>query len=269
MKRGSLLLMKANYHTHTTRCQHAQGTDEQYILSAIKAGFDILGFADHTPWPYKSGFVSDIRMGVNELPGYAASISGLREKYRGEINVFLGLECEYFPRYMGWLKEAKAAYGLDYIIFGAHYYDTEEESPYVGTACVDNAMMFRYADTCVAGMDTGLYTYLAHPDLFMRHRRKWDADCEAVSRAICQKALDMHLPLEYNLNADVLRLDKGISGFPRLEFWAVAAQTGNDVIIGYDAHQPSMLENSMAENRIRDALSGLHIKPMDDLPYLR
>ena len=29
--------MKYNYHTHTKRCNHAKGTDEQYIQSAITA----------------------------------------------------------------------------------------------------------------------------------------------------------------------------------------------------------------------------------------
>ena len=34
--------MKTNYHTHTTRCMHATGDDEDYVLSAIKGGYRIL-----------------------------------------------------------------------------------------------------------------------------------------------------------------------------------------------------------------------------------
>ena len=44
--------MKTNYHTHTTRCMHATGSDEDYVLSAIKGGYQELGFSDHTPWKY-------------------------------------------------------------------------------------------------------------------------------------------------------------------------------------------------------------------------
>ena len=44
--------MKANYHTHTARCGHATGTDEEYVLAAIEQGFDELVFSDHVPWPY-------------------------------------------------------------------------------------------------------------------------------------------------------------------------------------------------------------------------
>lgn len=38
-----------NYHTHTTRCMHAIGSEEEYILAAISAGYTELGFSDHTP----------------------------------------------------------------------------------------------------------------------------------------------------------------------------------------------------------------------------
>ena len=30
--------LKANYHTHTTRCQHAYNTEREYIETAIEMG---------------------------------------------------------------------------------------------------------------------------------------------------------------------------------------------------------------------------------------
>lgn len=49
--------MKTNYHTHTTRCMHAVGDDEDYVRSAIKGGFQELGFSDHGPWKLHTDFV--------------------------------------------------------------------------------------------------------------------------------------------------------------------------------------------------------------------
>ena len=72
--------MKTNYHTHTTRCMHATGDDEDYVLSAIKGGYRILGFSDHTPWKYRTDYVADMRMLPEELPGYVESLKTLREK---------------------------------------------------------------------------------------------------------------------------------------------------------------------------------------------
>ncbi len=86
--------MKTNYHTHTTRCQHAVGEDEEYVQAALRAGFEELGFADHAPWPFQHGFVSRIRMGLEDLPGYIQSIQALRARYEGQLSIRLGLESE-------------------------------------------------------------------------------------------------------------------------------------------------------------------------------
>ena len=107
--------MKYNYHTHTSRCFHAKGSDEDFVKTAIEAGFDEIGFADHSPWPFES-YVSGMRMTTDELLQYCQSIKALKEKYKDRISVKLGLECEYFPKYIPWLKKAIDENETDYII---------------------------------------------------------------------------------------------------------------------------------------------------------
>ena len=53
LEKEARIPLKCNYHTHTTRCKHAFGEDEAFVQAAITAGFDVLGFADHAPWPYR------------------------------------------------------------------------------------------------------------------------------------------------------------------------------------------------------------------------
>ena len=48
---------KTNFHTHTARCLHATGTDEDYVKAALHSGYTLLGFSDHTPWHYESGYI--------------------------------------------------------------------------------------------------------------------------------------------------------------------------------------------------------------------
>ena len=40
--------MKTNYHTHNYRCNHADGTIEDYIKVAIEEGYDEIGISDIT-----------------------------------------------------------------------------------------------------------------------------------------------------------------------------------------------------------------------------
>ena len=60
--------MKTNYHTHTTRCHHATGSDEEFVLSAIKGGYQELGFSDHTPWKYHTDYISGGAAGLRRKP---------------------------------------------------------------------------------------------------------------------------------------------------------------------------------------------------------
>ena len=126
-------MRKTNYHMHTKRCMHASGSDEEYVLAAIEGGYEEIGFSDHCPWKYDSDFVAHMRMPLSQFDDYYQSIAALRDKYKDQISIKIGLECEYFPKYMKWLEEFKEAKGLDYIIFGNHYIRHDEKRIYFGT----------------------------------------------------------------------------------------------------------------------------------------
>ena len=74
--------MKENYHTHTPRCKHARGNEEQYILEAINQGHRVIGFADHTPWHYQTNYHPTMRMEEKELANYVETLRLLKEKYK-------------------------------------------------------------------------------------------------------------------------------------------------------------------------------------------
>ena len=40
-----------------------------------------------------------------QLDGYIESILSLKEKYKDQISILVGLECEYFEKYIPWLKQ--------------------------------------------------------------------------------------------------------------------------------------------------------------------
>lgn len=233
--------MRANYHTHTRRCQHASGTEEEFVRLAIEHGYDVLGFSDHCPWPYGDGFVSGIRMTACEFPGYVRTVRALGERYAREIKVLCGLECEYFPDYIEWMRDLSGEAGLDYLILGNHFDGVEKGGFYFG-ACREPGQMRRYLEWTVEGMQTGMFAYLAHPDLFLRAMPAFDDDCRAVSRELCRAAKALRVPLEYNL----LGLRYGAKarqglGYPCERFWEVAAEEGCQAIVGLDAHHASHL----------------------------
>ena len=62
--------MIANYHTHTWRCSHATGTEEEYVQAALDRKLEILGFSDHTPYGFPQGYDSWFRMKQEQLADY-------------------------------------------------------------------------------------------------------------------------------------------------------------------------------------------------------
>ena len=232
-----------NYHTHTARCKHATNTDEEYVQAAIEAGYQVFGFADHSPWPYENGFVSGIRMDVEQLDEYLSSIRELRARYSDRIQLKVGLECEYFPAYLDWLKRTIDEKKLNYVILGNHHDLTDDGGFYFGISNQPEHI-HRYTERTVAGMRTGLFSYLAHPDVVMRGYPEFDDACREMAYALCETANEMHMPLEYNLMGLEYKRKKdqypwkGV-GYPDDHFWRIAAEKRCRVIIGLDSHKAS------------------------------
>ena len=113
--------MNANYHTHTYRCNHALGSDREYVENAITGGLKVLGFSDHCPFVFDNGFVSDMRMTPREVDGYFASLLDLKAEYRDDITIYIGFESEYIPELQYKKDELLKGYPLDYEILGQHF----------------------------------------------------------------------------------------------------------------------------------------------------
>ena len=159
--------MIANYHTHTWRCRHADGTEREYVECAIEGGLKILGFSDHSPYPFPDGYDSGMRMRLDQVEGYVDTVLALKKEYDKDIEIHLGLETEYFPRFWDQLIDFLSDYPFEYFVLGQHSLGNEiEKILYSGHGTTDGSYLKQYVDQCLAGIDTGKYLYLAHPELF-------------------------------------------------------------------------------------------------------
>ena len=91
--------MLHNYHTHTFRNHHTVGTEREYIESAIKNGFQTLGFSEHAPYRFPDGHVSYFHMFPEDLNDYIQTLLTLKAEYAGRIEILIGYEAEYYPRF--------------------------------------------------------------------------------------------------------------------------------------------------------------------------
>ena len=222
---------------------HARDREEDYVQSAIKAGYKVLGFSDHTPWHYDTSFVSKMRMREEQLENYCETVLSLKEKYKDQITIKLGLECECFPKYMDWLSGTIKKYKLDYIILGNHYEDTDETGVYFGRQNMSEEKLTKYVTNCLTGIKSGIYSYVAHPDLINTDTST--ALYREQMTKLCEASLEADLPLEFNL----LGLASG-RNYPNRIFWEIARDVGNTAILGVDAHDSNFLLESASLYKI-------------------
>lgn len=234
--------MIANYHSHTTRCNHAKGTEEEFVRCALDRGLKIFGFSDHTPQFFPGNYYSYMRMFPEQLGGYCAAVRQLQKKYEGQLQIPLGLEAEYYPGTWNELLPRLRDAGVEYLIMGQHWLGDERNEPYTGHPTADEHMLKRYCRQVMEGLDTGAFTYLAHPDLmnFVGNRNIY----RKHMGQLCRFARQADIPLELNL----LGIRSG-RHYPNVEFFALAAEEGCKIILGMDAHEPRHIQETDTERK--------------------
>ncbi len=237
------------FHVHTFRCKHAsEEGDEEYVKKAICLGAKAIAFTDHGPFPDN---IFGNRMDIEELPEYIHSLNSLKEKYKNQITVYVGLEIEYFKGFDcmedggSHYKKLKAMEGLDFLMLGQHMYEVSPgnysfslskddinklEAPGIGKSIVD-------------GIATGYFDVVAHPDRTFRRRKVWDEELAQIGRSIIEQAIRYGVILEQNESS---KLYKG-QYWP--EFWDMAKVISDrmpedkdlKLIRGLDAHETAEL----------------------------
>ena len=254
--------MIANYHTHTPRCTHAVGTEEEYVIAGIEAGLKLLGFADHAPYPFAGGFYSHIRMRPDELEEYAQSVFAMRQKYGDKIRLPLGVEIEYFPQFwdeqLSMLRDA----GVEYLLLGQHWSEYVEGIPYNGKPTDDETLLAGYCACVRQAMQTGLLTYIAHPDMF-----NWKGSDNVYRRhmqGLCRDAKNCGIPLEINMVG--IRTGRN---YPNSKFWELAAEEGCKAVLGCDAHNPMNLLNTDAITVAQEIVRTFDLELLETVPLQR
>ncbi len=249
-------MLEANYHTHTKRCGHARGEDEEYVLAAIEAGVKVLGFSDHTPYPQDN---PHMRMRLAQFPEYIASVQALREKYRDRITIWCGMEVEYFPD--EWDALTFIRQNTDYCILGQHSHTLSGTINHrISTA----EELEQYVDDIEQACDHHLCDYIAHPDYCLWSWPRIDDDVRKAAERIADISLKYDMPLELNCGSGVIRDIRAYEdgcrfGYPTRVFFEEFARRQCRIVIGLDAHDPDVFRTDLYLNRALSVCYGLDL----------
>jgi len=247
-----------NYHTHTARCGHASGEDEQYILSAIKAGYKQLGMSDHRP--YEGIPAPRDRMNWEQLEGYLDSMQYLKEKYREQSDIKIGLESEFIPESVE--ETVRLRKRVDYFILGQHSKEPEILVDYCFDCSAED--LEYYISDIEQGLDRGMYLYLAHPEYFMIGQPTFNEKCVEAAHRLAAKCAATGIPMEINLKGISFgKRDYGngmLYPYPHRPFWEIVSQYPVKCIYGWDAHTPEFLQRQDLIEEAEKELQGLNLQ---------
>lgn len=232
-----------NYHTHTYRSGHSEYCSDEEILKASKQkGITKLGFSEHIPNPSLILPDENHRMLFSEVDDYISSINKMKNANQ-DMTILSGFETEFDPMRESYLGEMREK--VDYMILGQHFVPRGLMNV---TGTNNPNYPIEYANMVSKAIDSGIFDIVAHPDIFMQFRdtmgseenkNLFDENSVIASQIICEKARDMGIPLEINLNGafnSQLHSEDSLK-YPSKTFWKVASEIdGLQVLQGIDAH---------------------------------
>ena len=222
-------------------------TPEELVKEAIARGFDSLGFSAHSYVDCKAtGLIT-----LEELRQYNEEVSHLKEKYRGVIDIYRGIEYD--------LYSDQDYAGYEYTIASIHYLKTT-----LGRRCIDFTMedtddlirecyggdAMKYAKAYYEALssigDVGKFDILGHMDIVTKYNegsRLFDTSSKEY-RNYAISAIDAlvgKIPI-FEVNTGVVARGYKSEPYPSLDLMRELYRRGFKVAITSDCHNKNQLD---------------------------
>ena len=244
-------MITSDFHVHTTFCD-GKDSAEDMVLAAIKLGMKKLGFSGHSYTP----FDEEPCMSPEDTQLYKQEISRLKAKYRGQIEILCGTECDYYSDI-----DAKS---YDYVIGSVHYLKCSgvfrhvDNTPEMLKAAIDEsfggdayALVEHYYSLVADVVRKTNANVIGHFDLVVKLNAGgsfFDEDNPRYIDAALSAAnalLKTGRPFEINTGA----VSKGYRDFPypSLRILKYIAEHGGSVVLSSDSHKKETLMYGFTE----------------------
>ncbi len=257
-----------NYHTHTHYCD-GKGTAQDYVTEAIRLKMPALGFSGHAPVPFKSWW----NMPANDFEKYLNETWELKEKYREQIDIFVGIEADYLEDLLS--ANDFASQNLDYIISSLHFLlPKKAEQPWdfiissgkfkTGLAQYfgNNSKQFLnyYYSQMNAMIEKGGFDIIAHIDQankFNKHKQFFDEDTPFFKKLINETitlAAEKDIIIEINTRGRLKKLSENF--YPSPAFLKMCCEKKVRICLSADAHKTSELQSFLPEAALAAKAAG-------------
>ncbi len=186
---------RIDLHNHTTRCNHAVGTVDEYIQKAIELGIDIYGFSEHAPMDFDEKY----RLPFSDIQAYTSDILRAKETYKKDIDILLGYEVDWLP---GHMEESILNADVDYLIGSVHFIDkwSFDNPEFIGgwkNKDIDEIWK-AYFEATEAMAKSGKFDIVGHLDLIKVFKYMPKQDIRVLAKNVLGAIKKSNMVLEVN-----------------------------------------------------------------------
>lgn len=232
-------------HIHST---YSDGKDslEDIVLSAINMGLSKVGFSDHSYTPFDESYC----ISKENIKRYADEISVLKEKYKGKIEILLGIEQDYYSTDI--TDEFDYVIGsVHYIKIGDEYIPVDENKEILLNTAKKYfqgdiyALIQKYYDTVADIVNKTNADIIGHIDLITKFNENcelFDESDERYTKAYkkaCDRLVQKNRIFEINTGAISRGYKK--APYPSLDIYKHLKSKGAMFILSSDSHSADTL----------------------------
>ena len=259
------------FHSHTYRCGHAEGDIEDYVRLAIKHHYHIFGVSDHVFLPGVSE--PRIRGDISLLNDYIKSFYLSKEIHKDEIKMYLGFECEYADVFVDYYRSLLVENKVEYLILGQHngFDNNKQFVKYVKNHKEDtDEDLNRYAFDLINGIKSGLFMYVAHPDLMFVSAKEVTPQLKKLTKEMIDAAIKYDIPLEVNIHGFIRQIKREkfhLIGYPASYFWDEVSKSSAKVVYGGDFHELNEVGDTTLESKFLEFINthNLHLTDIKEV----
>jgi len=187
--------IRVDLHNHTTRCNHAEGTVDEYVRKAIELGIDIYGFSEHAPMDFDENY----RLKFDEMDAYVLDILNAKETYKNDIEILLGYEVDWLQ---GHMDERVLHADVDYLIGSVHFIDKWgfDNPEFIGgwkEKDIDEIWQ-AYFDATEAMAKSGKFDIVGHLDLIKVFKFMPKQDIRVLAKNVLKAIKTSNMVMEIN-----------------------------------------------------------------------
>ncbi|MFC1818026.1 histidinol-phosphatase [Thermodesulfobacteriota bacterium] len=236
--------IKVDGHVHTNLCNHARGGMEEYVLSALNQGLRKLIFLEHLEVGvtyFESTWLTE-----DDFDFYHKEGKRLQHKYRDKIEIGLGVEVGYNPRFLGQIQEKLALYSWERIGISYHFLETDSghlnmvSSKQINIDALDqygvDEVVCRYYNDLREAVEKLPGQVLCHIDAVLRHHP--GIRLAPGHYLLIDKLLDAVARKQMALEVNTSGYRTKKQPYPSLAILQKAVARNIPLVAGSDAHRP-------------------------------